>query len=204
MVLCAFSILLHVKYIQNFDRSLLGTNNMVTSFELIAINSKLPRLLPWSKLNDDFAIKESIIIYVVNWPYKCLKSFLPPGRKNSLLMIVMVFFLAVLVVGSFFFSSRSQAFSPFIWSKNIMKSNTHKIKKVSLLSSGLIFLYHWIKQRTSLTQATIGSGMSWKCTMATKLVKFNANRKAFVIICVEIPNLLINWKSESLVVFVQI
>ena len=40
--------------------------------------------------------------------------------------------------------------------------------------------------------------------MATKLVKFNANRKAFVIICVEIPNLLINWKSESLVVFVQI
>ena len=102
MVLCAFSILLHVKYIQNFDRSLLGANNTVTNFELIAINSKLPRLLPWSKLNDDFAIKESIIIYVVNWPYKCLTSFLPPGRKNSLLMIVMVFFLAVLVVGSFF------------------------------------------------------------------------------------------------------
>ena len=66
MVLCAFSILLHVKYIQNFDRSLLGANNTVTNFELIAINSKLPHLLQWSKLNDDFAIKESIIIYVVN------------------------------------------------------------------------------------------------------------------------------------------
>ena len=105
MVLCAFSILLHVKYIQNFDRSLLGANNTVTNFELIAINSKLPRLLPWSKLNDDFAIKESIIIYVVNWPYKCLKSFLPPGRK-----IVMVFFLAVLIVGSFSYLLRVKHF----------------------------------------------------------------------------------------------
>ena len=110
MVLCAFSILLHVNYIQNFDRSLLGANNTVTSSELIGINSKMPRLLAWSKLNGDFVIKESIIIYVVNWPYKCLESFLPPGRKNSLLMIVMVFFLAVLIVGSFSYLLRVKHF----------------------------------------------------------------------------------------------
>ena len=40
--------------------------------------------------------------------------------------------------------------------------------------------------------------------MATKLVKCNANRKAFVIIYVETPNMVINWKSESLVVFVEL
>ena len=39
--------------------------------------------------------------------------------------------------------------------------------------------------------------------MATQLVKCNANRKAFVITCVETPNMVINWKSESLVVFVE-
>lgn len=66
MVLFAFSILLHLNYIQNFDRRLLGANNVVTSFDLKVINLKMPRLLAGWKFNHDFVIKESPIIVIVN------------------------------------------------------------------------------------------------------------------------------------------
>ena len=101
MVLFAFSILLHLNYIQNFDRRLLGANNVVTSFDLKVINLKMPRLLAGWKFNHDFVIKESPIIVIVNWPYTSLKSCLLPGPKYSLFLNVMIYFLAILIVGGF-------------------------------------------------------------------------------------------------------
>ena len=110
MVLCAFSILLPLSYVQNFHRSLLGANNTVTSFELKSGNSQMPRLLACSKFYHDFVIKESPITHNINWPYNSLKSFLLPVQKRSLLMTVMNYFLAVLIVGGLFYLLRVEHF----------------------------------------------------------------------------------------------
>ena len=110
MVLCAFSILLPLSYVQNFHRSLLGANNTVTSFELKSGNSQMPRLLACSKFYHDFVIEESPINHNINWPYNSLKSFLLPVQKRSLLMTVMNYFLAVLIVGGLFYLLRVEHF----------------------------------------------------------------------------------------------
>ena len=171
MVLCAYSILLHLRYSQNFHRSLLGANNTVRSFELKSANSKMPCLLACSKFYHDFVIKESPITHNINWPYNSLKSFLLLGQKHSLLMTVMYYLSAVLIVVGLFYLLRVEHFllSPevrLLW--NVTFINMCPFSHQNMYSFDVCQASRWKKQRTSLAQATKGSGM---CNIARKSVQ---------------------------------